>query len=168
MTLLSRAAFAAAFATFALPAAAEMVVEDGFARASTPNARAGAAFLRITNTGTEDDTLIAARSDVAQRIELHTHIDIGDGVMQMREVEAGFPIPAGATYEMKRGGDHVMFMGLNESLVQGVEVDLTLVFASGEELTVTVPVDLERGGAHGHGGHGHGGHGHGHDHGSDG
>jgi len=134
---------------------AEIVVSDSYARASRPGAPSGAAFMIIENTGDTADRLIAARSDISKRVELHTHIEQSDGVMKMVEVEEGFEIAAGATYALKRGGDHVMFMGLTETLEQGGEVTVTLVFEQAGEMTLTVPVDNERKPAHGHG-HGNG------------
>ncbi|MEL7133691.1 MAG: copper chaperone PCu(A)C [Pseudomonadota bacterium] len=160
-----RISFAAAVtaAFFALPAIADgITVVDPYARAASPSAKAGAAFMMLKNESAQDDTLVAARTDVAARVELHTHIDAGDGVLKMVEVEEGFAIPAGETYHMKRGGDHVMLMGLTGPLEQGATIDVTLVFEKAGEMVVSIPVDNARkpeAGAHG----GHGDHS-GHDH----
>ena len=120
------------------------LIHDAYARAATPNARSGAAFMMIMNPTDTDDRLIAARSDVSARVELHTHIMDDNGVMQMREVEDGFMIPAGGSYMLERGGDHVMFMGLKESFTQGKEIPVTLVFEKAGEIETTITVDLER------------------------
>ncbi|MFK7752626.1 MAG: copper chaperone PCu(A)C [Sedimentitalea sp.] len=133
-----------------------IMIKDAYARASSANATSGAAFMMIMNHSGQDDRLVAAASGVAKRVELHTHIETGDGVMQMREIEGGIALPAGAMHMMKRGGDHVMFMGLTQSLVQGDMVDVTLVFEKAGEIKVRIPVDLTRKpGAHS--GHGSGG-----------
>lgn len=116
--------------------AQDIEVTGAHARTSFTGAPAGAAFMTIRNTGDMDDLLIEARSDVAARIELHTHIDAGDGVMQMREVEGGIVIPAGGEALLQRGGDHVMFMGITEPWDSGDTFALTLVFESGEEVTI--------------------------------
>ncbi len=139
-----------------------IVVEDAYARASTPTAKSGAAFMVLMNTSDQDDRLVAAKSDVAARVELHTHREIADGVMKMMEVEEGFAIPAGGTHMLARGGDHVMFMGLNEPFADGDTVAVTLVFEHAGEVAVEIPVDLNRKPTHG-GGHG-AGHGAGHSH----
>ncbi|MEM6728373.1 MAG: copper chaperone PCu(A)C [Pseudomonadota bacterium] len=138
------------------------MIHDAYARAATPNARSGAAFMVIMNPTDADDRLVEARSDVAARVELHTHIAGDDGVMQMREVEGGFVIPAGGAHTLERGGDHVMFMGLKESFTQGKEIPVTFVFEKAGEIEAMITVDLEREAAHGHGGHGHSRHGHNH------
>lgn len=135
---------ASAIAAFALPAFAEITINDAYARSAGKMAKAGAAFFVIENTGTEDDRLIEARSDVSVRVELHTHKDMGDGIMKMVEVKEGFPVAAGGTHALQRGGDHVMFMGLNGPMEQGETVTVTLVFEKAGEMTVEIPVDLER------------------------
>ncbi|MEM8590929.1 MAG: copper chaperone PCu(A)C [Pseudomonadota bacterium] len=136
------------------------MIHDAYARAATPNARSGAAFFVIMNPTDEEDRLIEARSDVSARVELHTHTMNDDGVMQMREVEGGFVIPAGESYTLERGGDHVMFMGLKESFTQGKEIPVTLVFEKAGEIETVITVDLERKADHsGHGAHDHSNHG---------
>ncbi|MEL6233993.1 MAG: copper chaperone PCu(A)C [Pseudomonadota bacterium] len=124
----------------AFPAMADgITVEDAYARSSNP--RAGAAFMIIRNTGAAD-RLIAARADIARRVELHTHLE-ENGVMKMREVIA-IDLPTDSEVELKRGGLHVMFMGLSDPMEDGERFPLTLVFQSGDEVTIDVPVDLSR------------------------
>lgn len=153
MKTLSAALLAAALALPAAAMDAAISVEDPYARASRPNAPSGAAFMKITNAGDTDDRLIAAASDIAERVELHTHLEDADGVMRMVEVEDGFLIPAGETHMLRRGGDHVMFMGLRQSLENGDIIEVTLTFENAGDMTVQVPVDLDRAPmAHGGGG----------------
>ena len=143
---------ATAALTFALPTfafAGDMMIKDPYARASTKMSSSGAAFMILANHGSEDDRLIAAHSDIAERVELHTHIQDAKGVMQMREVEGGFPVPAGEMHALARGGDHVMFLGLNTALNQGDIIHLTLTFEKAGDIVVEVPVDLTRKPKHG-------------------
>jgi copper(I)-binding protein len=135
---------AGALALIPALASAQMQVEDPYARAASAAAISGAAFMAVTNPTDTDDRIVAARSDVAERVELHTHIQTDDGVMRMVEVEDGIPLPAGETVMLQRGGLHVMFLGLTRPLNHGDEVEITLEFEHAEPLTVTVPVDLER------------------------
>jgi len=116
---------------------------DPYARASGMSAMAGAAFMVIRNSGDTDDRLIGAASDVAQRVELHTHTE-EDGVMRMVEVEEGFVLPAGGEILMVRGSHHVMFMGLNDPFEQDRILSVTLIFEQAGEIVVDIPVDLER------------------------
>lgn len=146
---------AAAVATIALaaPVFAESViaVKDPYARVMSKQAKSGAAFMVIENTGDEADQLIEARSDVARMVMLHTHKENADGVMQMLHVPEGFTIPAGGEHALDRGGDHVMFMGLTTGLEHGDMVNVTLVFEKAGEVQVEIPVDLERKAMHGMG-----------------
>ena len=81
-------------ATLALAgaASAHMIIEDAYARAS--NKMAGAAFMEIINHSDVDDRLVDVRSDVAKRVQLHTHSEDENGVMKMMHVEEGFAISA--------------------------------------------------------------------------
>ena len=121
----------------------EIAAHDAYARAGGIG-KSGAVFLMIDNTGHEDDRLIAARSDVAARVELHTHKDMGDGVMKMMEVEEGFAVPAGGSHALARGGDHVMLMGLTQELKDGDPVTVTLVFEKAGEVVIEAAVDNAR------------------------
>jgi copper(I)-binding protein len=113
-------------------------------RTAMKGAKSGAAFMQIMNHTAEDDRLISVASDIAKRVELHTHKDMGEGVMKMMEVEDGFVIPAGGMHRLTRGGDHVMFMGLTQDMVQGESVEVTLTFEKAGEMVVQIPVDSER------------------------
>lgn len=123
--------------------AGDIQIEQPYARAASPIAKSGASFMEITNTGTVDDTLIAARTDAAMKPELHTHI-MEDGIAKMREVEGGIPIPAGETTMLQRGGYHVMLMGLTQQFITGETITLILTFEHAGEITLEVPVDNER------------------------
>ncbi len=129
--------------------AGDIMVKDAYVRSSTPSSVTGAAFLMLMNKSDADDRLIAASSDVAGRVELHTHKEDANGVMKMMEVKEGFPIPAGGMHALKRGGDHIMFMGLKEPLEQGAEITVTLTFEKAGVMDVKIPVDHERKPDHG-------------------
>jgi len=144
MKLKSVLAAAAATLSLSTPALADIMVMDGYARSSGPLAKSGAAFMLIHNTGDSDDHLISVTSDAAKRVELHTHLENEMGVMKMLHVEDGFVILSGAKTFLERGGKHVMFMGLNAPFIDGENVTFTLLFRDAGEITVTVPVDLNR------------------------
>lgn len=139
-----KALIAAALFAASPALAADITINDAYARSASPAAKSGAAFMEIVNTGTEDDRLIAAASDAAAKVELHTHKDMGDGVMKMMEVEEGFPVPAGGNHVLERGADHVMLMGLTGPMEQGETVTVTLTFEKAGDMVVEIPVDLER------------------------
>ncbi|WP_425043480.1 copper chaperone PCu(A)C [Primorskyibacter sp. S87] len=147
------AAIACVFlATSAIAGDASIMIDDPYARASTKMSTSGAAFMTVMNHGSEDDRLVSVRSEVADRTELHTHLEDANGVMKMVHVEEGFSIPAGGSHALARGGDHVMFMGLRQPFAQGDQIPVTLIFEKAGEITIDIPVDLERKPMHG-GGH---------------
>ncbi len=145
MTFLRPAALAALAAVLALPVQAgeTIAVSDAYAR-FMPGGMAGAAFMVIENHGEEADRLTGVASDLAERVELHSHRTGSDGVMQMLHVTEGFEIPAGGSHALERGGDHVMFMGLTERPADGATVTVTLSFEKAGEIAVEVPVDNAR------------------------
>ena len=50
-------------------------------------------------------------------------------------------MPANGQYILKRGGDHIMLMGLRRSLRQGDNINVTLTFKKAGRMTIEVPVD---------------------------
>ena len=133
----------AALALFALPAQAHdgIHVENAYARAS---AQSGAVFMTIMNFGADEDRLLSATTDAAERAELHTHTEDANGVMQMLEVSEGLAIPGNDKRELARGGDHLMLMGLTRDLKNGDMITLTLTFEHEGQVIVEVPVDNDR------------------------
>ena len=131
--------------SFAVPAFADgIMVHDPYARASSAMSQSGAAFMEIINQTDTDDRLIDVRSDVAERVELHTHQEDANGVMRMLHLEEGFAIAAGETHALERGGDHVMFMGPTQAFKTGDTLTLTLSFEHAGDVVVEVPVDNAR------------------------
>jgi copper(I)-binding protein len=137
-------AAAAAFAAYAAnPALADdvklgnLTVSGAFARASPMMAQAGAGFMIITNAG-EADKLTAAKSDISEVVELHTHIE-ENGMKAMRKVDF-IDVPASGSVELKPGSFHVMFIKLKDQLKEGQQVTVTLVFEKAGEVAVTLPV----------------------------
>ena len=123
---------------------AAFAVEEPFLRSSLPTSTSGAAFLVLRNMTGQDDHLIGARSDLSGRVELHTHSEDANGVMRMGEIEGGVPLVDGETHVFARGGDHLMFMGLDAPLEQGQLVPVTLIFETAGEVEIIIPVDLDR------------------------
>lgn len=98
-----------------------------------------AIYMTITNTGDTADALIAARTTVANTVEIH-ETTLENDVMRMREMVDGLPIAASAGVVLEPGGYHVMLMMLPENLYPGDAFAVTLVFESGTEITIGVPV----------------------------
>lgn len=129
-----------ALAALAGPALADgpVSVTGAWARAGAPAAKAGAAFLTVTNAGSAPDRLVAARTPIAEKAELHTHL-MDNGVMKMRAVDA-IDVAPGAPVTLKPGGLHVMLMGLKQPLTEGSRFPVTLTFDKAGAVTVEVTV----------------------------
>lgn len=161
----------------------DLHLSGAFARATLPRAPVAGAYLTIMNHGADDDRLISATAPVSNEVQIHT-MDHKDGVMTMRQLPDGLPIPAGETVVLEPGGLHLMLMGLTGALEKGQSVTIELVFERAGAVPVTFDIralnarsgaagghgaaDGHAGHAHaapGHSGHGHGGHSHaGHGH----
>ena len=117
---------------------AELTIEDPWVR-SNPNGM-GAVYMVLTMP--ETDELVAASVDpsIAGTVEVH-EVVMQDGMMRMREV-AGIPLPAGEPVTLEPGGYHIMLLGMPAMLDPGTDVDVTLRFASGDEIVITAPVRL--------------------------
>lgn len=157
MTVRFTLAALAACLSLSVPAIAEehpagMHIHDVYARVNGGMGKTGAVFMMIHNNTDTDDRLVGASGDVAKLVELHTHVESADGVMQMKQIEDGVPLAAGEMHEFARGGDHVMMMGLTRDMADGDTFPLTLVFEKAGEVTVEAVVDNAR--EAGQGGHG--------------
>ncbi len=99
-----------------------------------------AAFGDLANTGTEDVTVVSATTEASSMIELHETVENDSGEMVMREKDGGFIIPAGGSFMLEPGGNHIMLMDLTAPLVAGDDVTFTLTFADDSTLEFTAPV----------------------------
>ncbi len=122
----------------ALPAWAQVTVEQPWSRATPPGAKIGVGFLRLKNAGAAAERVVGASTPAAARVEMHVTTRDGD-VMKMRQVES-FDIPAGGSFELKPGGAHLMLTGLRRPLAKGDRVPLTLKLQSGGTLEIELNV----------------------------
>ncbi|MET3999626.1 copper chaperone PCu(A)C [Marinobacterium sp. MBR-109] len=141
--------------SISMACAAEISVEQPFARATPPGQPNSAAFMQLVNKG-ETTALVAAKSSVADVVELHTHTN-DEGVMRMRRIEQ-IELPAGDTTVLQPGGLHVMLIGLKQPLQEGSQIDLSLEFADGSQQQIDLPVQMAMPAGmqmqqHTHGGH---------------
>ena len=131
--------------------AAAISITGAWARPTIARMRITAAYFQAT-VAEGGDTLVAAKTPVAARAELHEHV-MENGIARMREV-AGVPIAPGAPVVFQPGGFHVMIMDLTQPLHEGDTFPLTLTFAKAGDVTVDVKV-MKTGGAMDHGAHKH-------------
>lgn len=123
-------------------------VENPWARPTVQGQAGGGGFLRLVG-GAANDRLVAASSEMAGRVELHTMKMEGD-VMRMRQVDA-IEVPAGKNVDLAPGGLHLMFMDLKAPLKTGTSFPMTLRFEKAGEVQVSVKVQPTASGAIGAG-----------------
>lgn len=116
-----------------------IVIVNPWSRATPPSAQVGGGYLSIVNSGAEGDRLIAVRSPVARRVEVH-EMKIDGTIMRMRAVENGLVIPAKTTVNLESGGYHLMFIDLAAGLVKGARIPATLVFEKAGDIDVVLEV----------------------------
>jgi copper(I)-binding protein len=123
-------------------------VAEAWARASSAMASAGAAYMRIENTGSAADALIGAASPAAGTVEVHETVAMGvpapdasgdAGMMGMQPV-ARLEIPAGGTVELKPGSYHIMLIDLSRELKAGATIEINLTFEKAGTVTVIAEV----------------------------
>ena len=97
------------------------------------------AFGTLTNNGTEDLQVVAASSPAAASVELHETVQQADGTAAMAKSTGGFTIPAGGTFALEPGANHLMLMGLKEPVLAGEEIPFTLTLSDGGTVEFTAP-----------------------------
>ena len=122
-----------------LPSDSQLSFSPMQMRATAPGMPSSAAYVSIANHGDAGDRLIAAKTVVARRVEIHS-MEMDNGVMRMRAVDGGLPIAAGEAVHLAPGGLHIMLMGLTTQLAADNQHEITLVFEKAGEITVTATV----------------------------
>jgi copper(I)-binding protein len=128
--------------------AGDVVAANAWARATSAANKTGIAFVTLTNKGGMADSLVAAATPLAAKVEFHSHVH-QDGMMKMRQ-QAEVDLAAGQTLEFTPGGLHLMLVDLKSPLKPGQSFPLTLTFAKAGPVAVAVTVE---GGATDHSSH---------------
>lgn len=116
-------------------------VDHAWLRMVPPVSSNSAAYLSVHNNTDQAVELVAAKSDIANAVEMHTVIKEGN-TMRMQALPL-LEVPAHGSVQFKPGGNHIMFIGLKKPLEEGLKVPLTLVFDDGKTLVVTLTVKRE-------------------------
>ncbi|HRP97708.1 MAG TPA: copper chaperone PCu(A)C [Rhodocyclaceae bacterium] len=121
----------------AMPAVAQVRVDDPWVRATVPHQRATGAFMQLT--APVDARVVEVRSPVAAVVEVHEMRMEGD-VMKMRAVQA-LELPAGRMVELKPGGYHIMLLDLKSQVKEGEVVPVTLIVEDKDGQRETVAIE---------------------------
>jgi periplasmic copper chaperone A len=116
----------------------DLVIEQAWARATTPSAKTGATYLTVRNTGSEADNILSMETPVAGQAVAHQTRLEGD-VSRMSEV-GPLSVPLDGALEMKPGGTHIMLMDLKGGLKVGQQFPLTITFEKAGKVEVLVKV----------------------------
>ena len=126
----------------------DLVIDHPYATPSLAGTRNGSVYFKgLRNRGGQADRLIAAKSAVAERVELH-QMQMDGQIMRMREVPA-IELPARTEVNLRHGGagtHHLMLQGLKQPLKDGDRFDLELVFEKAGTRRVNVWVQTPRSG----------------------
>jgi copper(I)-binding protein len=101
-----------------------------------PGAPAAAGYMVVINNGGGDDRLIGANAEFAGHTDLHSMSVTDEGVMEMRPLKDGLPIPSGETVALEPGGVHIMFMDLVGTLREGERHYILLEFEKAGPVSV--------------------------------
>ncbi|WP_438864476.1 copper chaperone PCu(A)C [Neptunicella sp.] len=128
----------ALFTLLSTSVAAQLVVSEAEVRLLPPGVPNTSAYFNIENTGTTDQVIIGAQSNVANKVELHAHMMHNDMMRMMQQDSV--TIPAGKVVKFEPSGLHLMLFDLKQPLHLDQTVQLTLIMQDGETLTFSAKV----------------------------
>lgn len=120
-------------------AAGPLKIGHPWSRATPPAAQVAGGYLTITNTGATDDRLVAITSDASERVEIH-EMKMEGGVMRMRQLGDGLPLPAGKQTTLAPGGYHLMFIKPKQPFKAGDRITASLQFQKAGKVVVEFAV----------------------------
>ncbi|MFO1502740.1 MAG: copper chaperone PCu(A)C [Steroidobacteraceae bacterium] len=133
LAMLAAAVFTNATAAPGAASPETLRIDAPWARETAAGQRDGGGFMNIINDGNTADRLVSAASPASAAVQIHA-VQMEQGMMRMRELPDGVPVPAAGRVELKPGSLHIMFIGLNHPLKAGDRVPVTLKFrAAGEK-----------------------------------
>lgn len=137
LTLSGCAGTAEAPAATSTPAGDSLSITDPWVKSAASGM--SAAFGVLENASDTDITITSVSSEASQMIELHETVENDSGAMVMQEKKGGFVVPAGGSYELAPGANHIMLMGLTAPLVAGEDSSFTATLSDGSTFDFTAP-----------------------------
>ena len=119
------------------PDSRQVTVRDAWIGESIPGTDSTGAWLTIVNGGGAD-AVVAVEVAGVRRAQLHA-MQHADGMMTMQQLEA-LDLPEGGEVALEAGGNHIMLEKLDEPLVAGTSVPITIFLKSRTAVRVTAPV----------------------------
>ena len=131
--------------------ASNISITDRWIREAPPGAKAMGGFMKLENHSKTDRYLVAARSPVCKKVELHK--TISEGGMSKMVLQPEVRIPSSGKVFFKPMGYHLMLIKPKHFLKAGDKVPVTLIFNNGEEQQLTYLVKastMQKEGQHNH------------------
>ncbi|MFE7463546.1 copper chaperone PCu(A)C [Streptomyces sp. NPDC057499] len=110
----------------------ELTVSGAFMPQPVGDMAAG--FLVVKNSGETSDRLTSVTSPLSDDITIH---ETKNEAMRM---VTSFDVPAGGRLDLRRGGNHIMFMKLKQRPEQGEKVSVELHFEKADPIKIDLPV----------------------------
>lgn len=112
--------------------AADIAVSDLVVKQTPPKAPNTAFFMTIANNSDKDIALVGAKSDLSDRVELHTVVYEGEKMTMVKVPK--ITIKAKSSVQLMSGAEHIMALGIKKPVKKDTKVSLTLEFDNGESL----------------------------------
>ncbi|MEV8451074.1 copper chaperone PCu(A)C [Streptomyces sp. NPDC052095] len=93
-----------------------------------------AGFLVVKNSGGTSDRLTSVTSTLSDDVTIH------ETKNQAMRMVTSFDVPAGGELDLRRGGNHIMFMKLKQRPEQGDTISVELHFEKADPIKVDLPV----------------------------
>ncbi|MBS12679.1 MAG: hypothetical protein CME19_13880 [Gemmatimonadetes bacterium] len=116
-----------------------VVIRDAWVRNILPSQAVTAGYLTLTNSGDQQDRLVAVSTAAFDSGELHEMKVDARGVMKMRK-SGPIDLPVNEPVTLERGGLHLMLIGARYPIAAGNDIPLTLHFERSGDLTVAARV----------------------------
>lgn len=104
----------------------QLQFSNGWIKQLPPVVPLRAGYMKINNTSTQAQEIIAVQSTAFETVELH-ETRMADGMMKMIELDS-LEIPAKSTVEFKPGGKHLMLISPIQPLQIGDIVEVIATF----------------------------------------
>jgi periplasmic copper chaperone A len=115
------------------------VINIGHAWALPTTLQDAQVFMPLLNTGRVQDSLVAARTDIAPLVELRANNRYDDAPLHEFLLDGGKPFP------MRPTSKHLRLVGLAKPLVKGDRFKLVLDFLNAGEIEIEVHVEDKSG-----------------------
>lgn len=117
----------------------DIVITEAYARATPPNVKNSAIFMKITNNSQKALALIDVKSSVSKIIEIHANVK-ENGITKMIKMQK-LEIEPNSTSILAPKQNHIMLIDIAKQLVDGDSIDLTLIFDNNKTIKIEkIPV----------------------------